>query len=156
MPPIAKKGAVNLKNNKLGNFTKLLLVISLIFTAFLLMFTVYVVTDINVIFPIVLFSILTVFSIWVDILYLNCYNWLKTRTASNPKKMRRLKVQNMILSILTFATAFSMWSVLIFTTILYQIFIEFQLYFLGVAVITTVYTINGILIDKAFSRANTI
>ena len=138
-----------MKKNKLCIITMLLLVFSLIVTVMMSIFTVLAGIVNKAIPPVIALLLNTVFFVWIDIIYLNCYKCLKT--TGKTKTIHKLKVNNLILSVIMLSLSVSMWSIL-FYTIIFRLFFEALIYFFVVAIISTAYAINGILINKAFAK----
>nr|MBQ8890091.1 hypothetical protein [Clostridia bacterium] len=138
-----------MKKNKLCIITMLLLVFSLIVTVMMSIFTVLAGIVNKAIPPVIALLLNTVFFVWIDIIYLNCYKCLKT--TGKTKTIHKLKVNNLILSVIMLSLSVSMWSIL-FYTIIFRLFFEALIYFFVVAIIATAYAINGILINKAFAK----
>ncbi|MBE6604748.1 MAG: hypothetical protein E7639_03475 [Ruminococcaceae bacterium] len=141
-----------MKKNNLCTVTMIILVFSLIVTVMMSIFTVLAGIIVKAIPPVIALLLVTVFFVWIDILYLNCYKWLNTKTIRKPKKIHNLKIKNLFLSVIMLLISCSMWAILIATVIVFRVFFEFQIYFLIVAIVAIAYTINGIFIDKALAK----
>ena len=137
-----------------------MLVLSLILTAMMSVFTVLIATVNRAVPPVIVSLVATAFFAWVSVIYLRNRKWRNRKTVGNKKAMRKLKINNLILAAPMLLSAFSMWSILLVTAILHRVFFEFQIYFLIVAVVTTAYTISGISIynelDSALAEVETV
>jgi len=84
-----------MKKNNLCTVTMIILVFSLIVTVMMSIFTVLAGIIVKAIPPVIALLLNTVFFVWIDIIYLNCYKCLKT--TGKTKTIHKLKVNNLIL-----------------------------------------------------------
>ena len=139
-----------MKKNKLCITTMVMLVFSLIITVTMSIFTVLAGIIVKAIPPVIVFLLYTVFFVWIDIIYLNCYKCLKT--TGKTKTIHKLKVNNLILTVIMLSLSITMWSIVFYPIIMFGSFVEFLIYYLIGAIIATPYAINGFLINKAFAK----
>ncbi|MBQ8287406.1 MAG: hypothetical protein IJX76_01385 [Clostridia bacterium] len=141
-----------MKHNTAKTITMIMLVISSLMTVAMATFTVLAGVIIKAIPPVVVLLLITAFLMWTDIYYLNCYEWLKDETDGKVHTNTKLKHKSIILITIMSVVSISMWFVLFGSVVLYRVFFEFQIYFLIVAVVATVYTINTVYVLKAAQR----
>lgn len=140
-----------MKKNTVKNVTMIMFVISLVISVMMSVFTVLTGIVNKAIPPVIALLVVTVFFAWITLFYLNCYKWLSRKTTEE-KTLHNLKTKNTVLMVIMSWMSCSMWFVLFGSVVLYRVFFEFQIYFLIVALITAIYAISNILIQKSLCR----
>ncbi|MBQ8381958.1 MAG: hypothetical protein IJX47_02000 [Clostridia bacterium] len=138
-----------MKYNTVKIMTMIMIVISSLITVAMAIFTVLAGVIVKAIPPVAVLLLTTVFWVWTDIHYLNCYEWLKDKLYETVQPNAKLKNKSLILIAIMSVISVSMWLILFVTVVLYRVFFEFQIYFLTVAVVATVYAITTTLVLKA-------
>ena len=145
-----------MKKNTLNNITRAMLVVSLILTAMMSIFILLAGIVDKAIPPVIALLLATAFFVWIDLFYLNCCKWLNNKIPDDKITLHKLKMQSILFIAIMCLISFSMWGVLFGSVVLYRVFFGFQIYFLIVALVTTVYAINSIFINKAIAKAENV
>lgn len=140
---------MNVKAAKIASLV--MLTVSLLITLFLLGCAISGIFIIQAVPPVVVMFLFTAYWVWIDTVYLRCYQCLRNAQRQIPDN---LNVQGIVLTALMGSTALSMWVVFFGSILVLGGFAPVMLNFLGIAVVFTVYTVMTLLILFALHKRN--
>jgi hypothetical protein len=139
-------------NNKvLKTLTLLMLITTLLLLALFGLILIYSAIIIKVIYPIIIFSLFFALFLMFSFHYLKCYLHIIGRKIIDSKRSAKTKRANHILAALWGVIFAVMIVILLVTTLILRAYFDFQWYFLFVAIISSLYSINLSLISKSIS-----
>lgn len=139
-------------NNKvLKTLTSLMLITTLLLLALFGLLLIYSAIIIKVIYPIIIFSLFFALFLIFSVHYLKCYLHISGTKIIDSKRSEKAKRANHTLAAIWGFISTIMIIILLVTTLILKAYFDFQWYFLIVAVLSSLYSINLALISKSIS-----
>lgn len=145
-----------MKRNTVKIITAITLLLSSLLSATMATFAVLTVVILKAIPPVIVSLLINAFWVWTVIHYWKCYVRFKTEMDVKAQPNTKLKKQTIVLIAIMSVIAGTMWFILFGLIVLYRVFFAFQIYFLIVAVVATVYVIHSTVILKALQGKCTV
>ena len=134
-------------NKKMYTFTFILFILGFMISLFMLAVTI-VFIKYKIIPPIIVFLILDICSIVRTCHYYKCWKYLKGNQELDGKNARAIRRMNIAILCIALIIGISMSAVLLYPIIMMGAFFDFQIYFLVIDILATLYFIHALLMDN--------
>ena len=139
-------------NNKvLKALTLVMLITTLLLLALFGLMLIYSAVIIKVIYPIMAFSLFFALFLMFSVHYIKCYLHISGAKTIDSKRIEKVKMTNHTFAALWGFISAIMVIILLVATLILRAYFDFQWYFLIVAVVSSLYSINLALIGKSIS-----
>lgn len=128
-----------------------MLITTLLLLALFGLMLIYSAVIIKVIYPIIVFSLFFALFLMFSVHYIKCYLHISGAKNIDSKRIEKAKRTNHTLAAFWGLISAIMVIILLVTTLILKAYFDFQWYFLIVAVVSSLYSINLALIGKSMS-----